>query len=294
MADGPAHIGRRLQLRTRGLAHQALVAASDRLGYDLVTRNFYSPVPDRAKLPPEPLRSPMNGIDFDAKRQVEYLRDTLGPFLGGLEIPDHGPLAELHLRNGYYESGDAEVLYATVRARRPKRVLELGSGYSTMIIARALTDAGGGEHTIYDPYAGAHLDRIATVIRRSAAELPVAAWQSLGPGDVLFVDTSHTVKMGGEVNHVVLDILPELAPGVAVHFHDIFLPWDYPHDFVTRLSVYWAEQYLLQAFLAMNAGYRILLAGHAIGRLYPQEFAELIPTVRDGAAPCAIWIERCP
>jgi hypothetical protein len=292
MPDGPAQIGRRIQGRARKVADRALEAASDRLGYDLVTRNFYSPLPDRSQLPDEQLRSQLDGIDFDADRQLTYLRDTLAPFLGGLQIPDRAKKDQLHLRNGFYESGDAEVLYATVRARRPKRVLELGSGYSTMIIARALADAGGGEHTVYDPFAGTYLDPIATVIRRSAAELPGAEWRRLGPGDVLFVDTSHAVKMGGEVNHIVLDVLPSLAPGVAVHFHDVFLPWDYPHAFVTELKVYWAEQYLLQAFLAMNPGYRILLALHAIGRLYPQDFAALIPSVARGAAPCAIWIER--
>lgn len=269
-----------------------LGAAVNRMGYDLVRRGFYSPIPDLAALPSEGLRSPLTGIDFDAESQLAYLRDRLGPWLEDLQIPEHSAAGELHLRNGFYEAADAEVLYATVRARRPARVLELGSGYSTMIIARALEDAGGGEHIVFDPFASQKLDAIATVVRRSAVELPADNWRSLRDGDVLFVDTSHTVKMGGEVNHIVLDVLPALATGVAVHFHDVFLPWDYPHGYPTRLEAYWTEQYLLQAFLAMNPGYRILLALHAIARLYPAEVARLIPSVRGGAAPCAIWIER--
>ena len=98
--------------------------------------------------------------------------------------------------------------------------------------------------------------------------------------------------MGSEVNHVVLDVLPVLASRVAVHFHDIFLPWDYPHAFLTQLRVYWTEQYLLQAFLALNPDYDVLAALHALGRRFPDEFARLIPSVRDGAAPGAIWLER--
>ncbi len=234
----------------------------------------------------------MAGVEFEPEHQLAYLIDELGPFLGGLDIPERGAPDELHLRNGFYEAADAEVLYATVRARRPTRVLELGSGYSTMLIARALADAGGGEHTVIDPCAHAQLEGIARIIRISAAEMAPREWSDLQAGDVLFVDTSHTVKMGGEVNHVVLDVLPRLAPGVAVHFHDVFLPWDYPSGYITDLNAYWTEQYLLQAFLAMNPSYKILLALHAIGRLYPEEIARLIPSVRRGAAPCAIWIER--
>ena len=234
----------------------------------------------------------MVGVEFDFGGQIAYLGERLGPFLGDLRIPDYGDAGTLHLRNGFYEAGDAEVLYALIRARRPARVLELGSGFSTMIIAQALADAGGGEHVVYDPYARRQLDDIATVVRRSATDLPVAEVARLRHGDVLFVDTSHTVKMGGEVNHLVLEVLPTLASGVAVHFHDVFLPWDYPRAYLTELGAYWTEQYLLQAFLAMNAGYKTLLALHALGRLYPDEFAGLIPSVRNGATPCAIWIER--
>jgi hypothetical protein len=161
-----------------------------------------------------------------------------------------------------------------------------------MIIARALADAGGGEHIVWDPYARSQLDHYATIVRRSAAQLPDDEVGQLGRGDVLFVDTSHAVKMGSEVNHVVLDVLPVLASGVAVHFHDIFLPWDYPQAFLTQLRVYWTEQYLLQAFLALNPDYDVLAALHALGRRFPDEFARLIPSVRDGAAPGAIWLER--
>jgi predicted O-methyltransferase YrrM len=284
---------RALTTRWRAASRRAVSALAGRLGLDVVPRGFYSPIPDVLALPSVAARSPLAGIEFDPDRQLTYLREQLGPFLDGLRIPDHGPPGELHLRNGFYEAADAEVLYATVRARRPARVLELGSGYSTLIIARALRDAGGeGSHTVFDPFASDRLDGVASIVRRSAAELPVEQWTSLGPGDVLFVDTSHTVKPGGEVNHVILDVLPALASGVAVHFHDVFLPWDYPPAYITELRAYWTEEYLLQAFLAMNPGYEPLLALHAIGRLYPEEIARLIPSVRRGAAPCAFWIER--
>lgn len=288
-----ARTARALRARWRAASRRAVSSVAGRLGLDVIPRGFYSPIPDASALAAAAARSRTPGIEFDLDRQLTYLRERLGPFLDGLRIPEHAVSGELHLRNGFYEAADAEVLYATVRARRPARVLELGSGYSTLIIAKALRDAGGDRrHTVFDPFASGRLDGVASIVRRSAAELPAKHWRSLGAGDVLFVDTSHTVKTGGEVNHVVLEVLPTLASGVAVHFHDVFLPWDYPREYITKMGAYWTEQYLLQAFLAMNSSYEPLLALHAIGRLYPDETARLIPSVRRGAAPCAFWIER--
>jgi hypothetical protein len=271
---------------------RGLAAASARLGYRIVEDGIYSPLPDLSALPPEDSRSDMHGIVFDPGEQLRYLTDVLGPYLGELDIPDSAAPGELYLRNGFYEAGDAETLYAIIRARRPARVLELGSGFSTQIIARAIAANGSGSHHVFDPYAHPQIDALADVSRRSAAEIEDDQFARLEAGDVLFVDSTHVVKIGSEVNRVVLDALPLLASGVAVHFHDVFLPWDYPHGFFTRLGMYLNEQYLLQAFLAMNPSYRILLALSAIGRLHPQEIAELIPSVRDGAAPGAFWIER--
>jgi hypothetical protein len=282
----------RARLLAGRVAGRSLQSAADRLGYRLVRDGFYSPLPDLDSLPPEDRRSAMEGIHFDSEVQLRYLTDELGRYLGELDIPDSGEPGELFLRNGFYEAGDAETLYATIRERRPARVLELGSGFSTQIIARALAANGGGAHHVFDPYARATTDALATVTRRSAGEIDDAEFTRLERGDVLFVDSTHIVKIGSEVNRVVLDALPLLAPGVAVHFHDVFLPWDYPHGFFTRLHMYLNEQYMLQAFLAMNPEYRILLAMSAVGRLHPREVAELIPSVRAGASPCAFWIER--
>ncbi len=277
----------------RRAGERALIAASRRLGYRLVPDNFYSPIPDLDRagaLDERP--SSLAGIDFDADTQLRYLRDELGPFLRELEIPDSGGPGELYLRNGFYEAADAETLYAIIRRRRPARVLELGSGFSTRVIARALEANGAGHHLVFDPHAAADIDALADLERRSAVEIPDEEFTRLASGDVLFVDSTHVVKSGSEVNRIVLDALPLLAPGVAVHFHDVFLPWDYPDAFFTRLQMYLNEQYLLQAFLSMNSSFSVLLALSAVGRLYPAEVAELIPSTRAGATPCAFWIER--
>ncbi len=93
-----------------------------------------------------------------------------------------------------------------------------------------------------------------------AQDIPGEVFASLQAGDVLFVDTTHTVKIDSDVNRIVLDVLPALAPGVIVHVHDIFLPYEYPRVFAERSGLHWAEQYLLQAFLAGNRDYEVLAA----------------------------------
>jgi hypothetical protein len=107
----------------------------------------------------------------------------------------------------------------------------------------------------------------------------------------LFVDTTHTVKIAGDVNRIVLDVLPILAPGVMVHFHDIYLPWEYPREFIVERRFFWAEQDLLQAFLAFNQQFEVLFATHALHRRQAKAVAELVPETV-GATPGALWLRR--
>jgi hypothetical protein len=186
-----------------------------------------------------------------------------------------------------------------VRRFNPRRVLELGSGMSTLVIAEARRrggNAGDHQHDVYDPYPRPDLrpalERVARLHPVSAAEIELAEFARLRAGDFLFVDTTHTVKIGGDVNRVVLDVLPRLAPGVWVHFHDIFLPWEYPIEFFTELGFSWAEQYLLQAFLAFNPKFEIVFGTAALAREYPDEIRELIPRAATAVRPSAFWVRR--
>jgi hypothetical protein len=125
----------------------------------------------------------------------------------------------------------------------------------------------------------------------SATDVPLAEFEALGEHDVLFVDTTHTVKLGSDVNRIILDVLPELAPGVLVHFHDVFLPYEYPRTFLER-RLYWNEQYLLQAFLAQNPAWEIVLPLHALVRERPEPLSTLVASFHPGSGPSAFWIRR--
>jgi hypothetical protein len=125
-----------------------------------------------------------------------------------------------------------------------------------------------------------------------ATEVMHEAFEALTEGDILFVDTTHTVKTGGDVNRVILDVLPSLRPGVVVHFHDIFLPWEYPRSWVEDARLYWAEQYLLQAFLAFNTEFEVIFPAQAVTRAFPARVGQAITSYRDGISPGAFWLRR--
>jgi hypothetical protein len=274
-------------------------------GYDVVRRDYYSPVPDLGLLPADiwERRSALGGIDLRLDRAIALVEDELAPYVAELDVPAEGPRpsGEFFLANGNFESVDAELLYALLRARRPRRVVELGSGYTTLLIGAAARrnalDGVATEHVAYDPYPRPHIvgdgppapTRFEPI---SATDVPLDAFRELGEGDVLFVDTTHTVKLGSDVNYLILDVLPVLAPGVIVHFHDIFLPWEYPRTWFEQMGWYWAEQYLLQAFLAFNDAYEVLLPASALAHELPDRLAAVVPSFTPGHRPGSIWLTR--
>jgi hypothetical protein len=273
--------------------------------YDIVPRTYYSPVPDLQQLPADiwERRSALGGVELQVDRAIGLVESELAPFVTELEVPADGPLppGEFFLHNQNYESVDAELLYAILRARKPQRVLELGSGYSTLLIGAACRrnaeEGAATEHIAYDPYPRAQIVGAAPPPPTrfepiSATDVPLDAFRELRAGDVLFVDTTHTVKLGSDVNYIVLDVLPVLAAGVVVHFHDVFLPWEYPRSWFETMQYYWAEQYLLQAFLAFNDAFEVLIPARALAGEHPHRLAAVVPSFAPGVNPGALWLVR--
>jgi predicted O-methyltransferase YrrM len=303
-------IGKRLRSLARivGLK-RVLKGVARRLGFDLVRRHFYSPVPDFDNIPAQywERRSSLGGLDFDPSSQLAFIERELGPYLPEFTPPQLLATGEtgFYLDNGTYGPVDAEVLYCMVRHGPPKRVIEIGSGFSSLVIGAALeaNRAGGSpaSYEIIDPYPASAsyemggeeaLRRVAELRKVSILDVPVEEFAALGANDILFVDATHTVKVGSDVNRVVLDILPQLTPGVRVHFHDVFLPREYPREWVEKEEWYWAEQYLLQAFLAFNDSFEILVCANTLSRDHAGELAKLIPSSTSGKPPLALWIRR--
>jgi hypothetical protein len=254
---------------------------------DVVPRGPHSPIPRVDELPAALFDTPsaLRGVRFDRARQVERLR-ALAPHLRGFPAQVEG----FELWNGYYEAFDAEVLWAMLRDLRPRRVVELGSGWSSHVVRAALAANGdGASHAIYDPFARQAAP--AGVRRVAAQDVPEDVFTALEARDVLFVDTTHTVKTGGDVNRIVLDVLPQLAEGVHVHFHDVLLPWELHRTWLER-GWFWFEQYLLQAFLSGNDAWEVELALHDLTRTEPDLVRELVPSYTGANFPSAFWLRR--
>jgi hypothetical protein len=147
----------------------------------------------------------------------------------------------------------------------------------------------------FDPFpsvAQPGLPGLAALEHTRAQDVPESVFASLEDGDVLFVDTTHTVKLGSDVNRIVLDVLPALKPGVLVHVHDIFMPYEYPRKWAEESGLHWAEQYLLQAYLSGNRGFEVLAGTFALCRERPDDMRRLAPTWQPEATASAFWMRR--
>lgn len=290
----------------RRLTLKLVAVGATRLGYRLVRDTMYSPVPDL----PDPdsgewdRTTAMAGLEIDTPSQTVLFKEKLAPYFKEFFPPGSRNTERWrrYAANGYYCSGDAEVLYGMIRHLKPQRILELGAGFSTMITAMACAENAREGHPARfvssDPEPRISLDddlsRMVEHQRLPAQGIAPERFLELQSNDVLFIDSTHTVKRGSDVNHLVLEVLPRLNAGVVVHFHDIFLPWDYPREWFMR-GTYLAEQYLLQAYLSGNRGYWILLAMQALARRNPRDLQAMIPDYQPYYhGPSAFWIRRLP
>lgn len=297
-------------LRTRAREHglkAVLTRSATALGFDLVKRSFYSPIPDWRAMPDEvwTRRSALEGIAWDLEAQVRFVQADLAPFTAEFTPPVDPPVGAptYSYRNGFFGAVDSDILYAMVRHLRPRRIIELGSGYSSLVVAQARgrndADLPGAEtcqHTVWDPFARPELKETiaaaADLRLVSANDVPLATFDELQAGDVLFVDTTHTVKLDSDVNRIILDVLPRLRPGVVVHFHDIFLPWEYPKQWLVDPEVFWAEQYLLQAFLTGNRDWDVMVASAALYSDEPDRLAAVFPSTPLASGASSFWMRR--
>lgn len=271
-------------------AYGVLRKVAARLGFQVVLKTFYSPIPDLATLPADTFDRAVGlpGIDWDLDAQLDRLRGVLQPFVPDRYTPENPSYALL----------DATVLYSVVRTHRPRRIVELGSGHTTLVATQAARENAAEGHPCrvdaYDPFPGVAtpdlpgLDGLHSV---AAQDISLGVFDELGDGDILFVDTTHVVKLGSDVNHIVLQILPRLKPGVIVHVHDIFIPYEYPRQWPEQFGLYWTEQYLLHAFLAMNPGYEILFSVPVLHRDRAEALRPLAPAAMAGGGS-GFWIRR--
>ncbi|WP_299660042.1 class I SAM-dependent methyltransferase [uncultured Ruegeria sp.] len=225
--------------------------------------------------------------DFDISQLVEAYRRHSGE-LAALKDPARNQTG-YRINNGYYDSPDADALYLMIRHFQPKRVIEVGCGNSTRVTRQAVID-GDLDTTItaIDPYPRADIAHVVEQFeQKRLEEVDPALFDQLEAGDVLFIDSSHVVRMSNDVAHLFCRIIPTLTPGVVIHVHDVFLPYEYPKRFFYDCPG-WGEQYMLHALL-QSGFYSMLWPGYYLQQSRPDAVAAL-PFLKDGRAQ-SIWVQ---
>lgn len=264
------------------------------MGFDALWRHYYSSVPTSSDIERAHagVHEMPNGIRWHGEAQRHLLQDLMphrGEFRALVASKSAAPYVPF---NGGYDLCDGETMYAMALARQPARIVEVGCGWSTLCIAAAVrrlrADGHPCEFVAVDPYPHPVLDPLPDGVTRLLAEDVRDAvpdiFDSLRAGDILSIDTTHVVKVGGEVNYLHLEILPRVAAGVAVHVHDIFLPRPYPRRWAEENGYFWGEQYVLQALLTDSARYDIILAANWL-------FHEGAYGSAAAAEPSGFWFE---
>jgi predicted O-methyltransferase YrrM len=272
-----------------------------RFGILPVRDHYYEPLIN----PQKHLKNPLDrdrylpGIDMNIEYQLELLKQfKFGDELNVLPR-QHTKKREYHFNNGRFDSGDSEFLYNMIRHFKPARMIEIGSGMSTLMAQHAFQknkkENNGYDyiHTCIEPYEVPWLESTGVeVIRKKAEDLPLDLFRNLQTNDILFIDSSHIIRPQGDVLTEFLEILPGLNPGVIVHIHDIFTPKDYPADWIFTKHRLWNEQYLLEAFLSNNSKYSVMGALNFLRNHYPNELYAACPVIgtQPNRQPGSFWI----
>jgi predicted O-methyltransferase YrrM len=261
-----------------------------RLGFLPVRIHFYQPIPRYTDLPADYFdrRQDFPGLAIDARRATALLGE-LGRFADEIDWPEHCRTPGRYFwANPNFGYSSAVLLYTIIRRFRARRVVEVGGGYSSLVALEALAKNGWGQEfrfTSIEPFpmpwleaAIAAMPSIVTLITSVAQHVELAKFQELEENDVLFIDSSHVSKLGSDVNYLLLQVLPRLKPGVLIHIHDIYLPYDYPRiHFFGRSKLFWNEQYLLAGLLTDNPKFEIMLPGYFAQRDMEAHFTAAFP-----------------
>lgn len=235
--------------------------------------HFYSPIPDYSDIktgnfsPFDAANKEIPGLNINEEMQLKLV-EQFSEFKSQIPWRAEGqePDSRYHFDNIYFSYGDAVALFGMMREFQPKRIIEVGSGYSSAAMldtdSHFLDDTT--EFTFIDPYPKRlkkllrkeDLSRV-KLIEQPVQQVPDLEFGSLKQNDILFIDSSHVSKTGSDVGHLIHRVLPALAAGVIIHFHDILWPFEYPKKWL-KVGRAWNEAYLLLAFLQYNSAFEIL------------------------------------
>jgi len=266
------------------------------MGFVLIPKHFYQPIPEKSDLTEEFYNSMTDlvGVEINENRILDFLESGLVSYIEefrGLVSCSHdqGSVqnSDFHLINGTFMAVDAHMYYSLIRHSSPQMIIEIGGGNSSKLAAIAchknlVAKKSKTTLTVIEPYPSDCIRRLlaedGSLIVSKVQDVDLAVFEQLADGDILFIDSSHVLRSGGDVQYEFLEILPRLKPGVLVHVHDISLPKNYPKAYAEN-RLYWNEQYLLQAFLTYNSRFEVVWPGNYMMINYPEKMYQLFPEI---------------
>ncbi len=273
---------------------------TDRVQFNVYPQIFYNPFPEPAQvdLAQLQLRRTLPGIDLNLQNSLALLRE-LSRFSTEVDRFLKGRPGDSSRWDMTYPVCDSSTLYAMLRHLKPKRYIEVGCGYSSRCSAAALAlnvqDGHPCQSTFIEPYPPPYLTEMnlpGEFLQQKIEQIPLERFQQLAAGDVLFIDTSHVIKTQNDVEYELLHILPLLQPGVVVHVHDIFTPYDYPEEWLVGTGPNRGgnnEQYALECLLSGGDDWEVTLPVHLLWREHRPLLNQLVDS--DGR-PAAFWMTK--
>ena len=270
-------------------------------GYNVIARTFYSPVPEFEKIHWERVRArrELPGVDLNLAGATAHLA-RLQSVAAELDALPYQRTAgqPFWFDNASFTDFDAAILYTMLRDLKPRRYIEVGCGYSSLVSAAALQkniqDGHACRATYIDPEPRLDLREklgFAELRLQPIQDVPVEVAGELAPGDVLFIDTSHVLKLQGDVEYELLHLLPSIRPGVWVHIHDIFTPYDYPEDWLTKPERFVGnEQYAVECLLSGGDRFQVELPLYCLWKEQRELLQKILP--RGQTRPQSLWIRR--
>ena len=281
---------------------QEIFAAWERHGFHVTPVHFYQPIPDTQSLPETLWNRPSKlvGVHMNDAVQLDLLRDRFPKFRDeyeGFPTEPTGEPGRFYLNNHLFENIDALVAYCMVRHFKPRLIIEVGSGFSSLLLGEAATRNKHSALVCIEPFPREFLREgfpgLQSLMEKQIQDIDLDFFSQLQSGDILFIDSSHTIKIGGDVNYLFLEVLPRLKPGVIVHVHDIFLPFEYRCDWVMKEFRFWTEQYLLQAFLIFNSEFEVLMANGYLNHYHRAQLKATFPSLSSWGGG-SFWMRRKP
>ena len=270
-----------------------------------VIDHYYYPMINPKKYLTKSLRDDryLPGIDLKDKSQLELLQqfnynEELSAF-PYTKLP--GNDNKYYYNNGMFGPGDSEILYSLIRYFKPRRIIEVGSGHSTLMSLNGIA-ANKNEDLAYycdliciEPYEIPWLEKLEIKLERIIVEkLDPSYFQVLEENDILFIDSSHVIRPQGDVLFEYLQLLPVIKKGVIVHVHDIFTPKDYLDHWVLESHNMWNEQYLLEGFLSCNSSFEILCSLNYLFYHHREAILSKCPVLRENTKlePRSFWLRK--